>query len=125
MFVQSNIADGVRQSSSEAYLRPAMKRENLHVALNCHVTKVRSVSAQPQFRIPSRKKETRNRWLQLKADKLCVAFLSTYCRTFINEKPDWKCLAYMLLKFKDEEKWENNKELNKKQPLIKWAFQLK
>ncbi|XP_064613325.1 L-sorbose 1-dehydrogenase-like [Liolophura sinensis] len=40
MVVQSNIGDGVRQSSSKVYLRSALGRDNLHVVTHCHVTKV-------------------------------------------------------------------------------------
>ncbi|XP_064606186.1 uncharacterized GMC-type oxidoreductase Mb1310-like [Liolophura sinensis] len=40
MVAQSNIGDGIRQSSSEVYLRKAATRPNLHIATYGHVTKI-------------------------------------------------------------------------------------
>ncbi|XP_064614396.1 alcohol dehydrogenase [acceptor]-like isoform X2 [Liolophura sinensis] len=37
---QLNIFDGRRWHTAEAYLRPVMHRENLHIATHCHVTKI-------------------------------------------------------------------------------------
>lgn len=40
MIAQGTLRDGARCSTAKAFLRPIMDRENLHVALNAHVTKV-------------------------------------------------------------------------------------
>lgn len=37
---QETTRNGARDSSAKAFLRPAMKRKNLHVSINSHVTKV-------------------------------------------------------------------------------------
>jgi choline dehydrogenase len=39
-YPQTTIADGVRASTSRMYLWPVMDRENLHVVVHAHVTKV-------------------------------------------------------------------------------------
>ena len=38
--IQANVYNGVRQSTAEAYLRPAMNRPNLDVVIQAHVTKI-------------------------------------------------------------------------------------
>ena len=38
--LQSTVRDGVRSSTAKEFLHPAMKRKNLHVAINTHATKV-------------------------------------------------------------------------------------
>ena len=38
---QETNAGGVRSSTAEAFLRPAMYRKNLHISTESHVTKVR------------------------------------------------------------------------------------
>lgn len=40
MSSQANVGNGVRMSSAEAFLRPVMHQENLHIATFAHVTKV-------------------------------------------------------------------------------------
>ncbi|XP_064614664.1 L-sorbose 1-dehydrogenase-like [Liolophura sinensis] len=40
MRTQLNTDDGRRAHTAEAFLRPAMHRDNLHIATHCHVTKV-------------------------------------------------------------------------------------
>ena len=39
-YSQTNVEEGVRRSTANGYLRPAMDRRNLHVAVNTHVRKV-------------------------------------------------------------------------------------
>ncbi|KAK7463910.1 hypothetical protein BaRGS_00038076 [Batillaria attramentaria] len=40
VWTQATLADGVRQSTSRAFIYPVLGRQNLHVAVNVHVTKV-------------------------------------------------------------------------------------
>lgn len=39
---QETVQNGERSSTAKAYLRPVMGRNNLHVSMNSHVTKVKN-----------------------------------------------------------------------------------
>ena len=38
--MQTTTKDGLRFSTAKAFLRPALRRKNLHILINAHVTKI-------------------------------------------------------------------------------------